>query len=405
MMARMDRLLPEVAQALLVVMSGMLSVWLLVQQALAQRYHRRFRLRAPTALQSQDAAQRVDVIVTCYNEDPALLEACCDSLMKQDYNGELNVYVVDDSSWNQRELRAVMHRYRHLSNWNLKLLSSNVGKRRAQDTAFRLGSGELVVTLDSDTFLEPEAIARIAEAFCDQQVGVVTGSCLPLNVGRNLLTRLIGVRYGWLFSQQRAAQSWFSAVLCCHGAFSAYRRLILTQCWDAYQHQVYRGVVCTTGDDLHLTNLVLAAGYDSLYAPPARAYTRVPETVREFARQQLRWNRSFYRELSWTRRALRGRSRYLMAEVVRQAVMPLAILTGLGIVAARLLDGAPWPLLGDVELAGVLLLVCAALVAWQTRTAYVCMYALFYLLLLPICVKAVITRGASRWETRRYPRS
>src|SRR6266511_6097380 len=342
MMARMDRLLPEVAQALLIVAMRAVGHWLLVQQALAQRYHRRFRLRAPTALQSQDAAQRVDVIVTCYNEDPALLEACCDSLMKQDYNGELNVYVVDDSSWNQRELRAVMHRYRHLSNWNLKLLSSNVGKRRAQDTAFRLGSGELVVTLDSDTFLEPEAIARIAEAFCDQQVGVVTGSCLPLNVGRNLLTRLISARYSWLFAQQRAAQSWFRAVLCCHGAFSAYRRSILTQCWDAYQHQVYRGVVCTTGDDLHLTNLVLAAGYDSLYAPMARAHTQVPETVRELARQQLRWNRSFYRELSWTKRALRGRSRYLMADVVIRAVMPLAILISLGVAPMAGLNGGWW---------------------------------------------------------------
>jgi hypothetical protein len=39
------------------------------------------------------------------------------------------------------------------------------------------------------------------------------------------------------------------------------------------------------------------AGYDSVFEPVARAATEVPTTLRRFVRQQLRWNRSFYREL------------------------------------------------------------------------------------------------------------
>jgi hypothetical protein len=60
------------------------------------------------------------------------------------------------------------------------------------------------------------------------------------------------------------------------------------------------------GDDLKLTNLVLAAGYESVFEPTAMATTKVPTTLRRFVRQQLRWNRSFYRELPQMRRLVPG---------------------------------------------------------------------------------------------------
>src|SRR5688572_30435557 len=46
----------------------------------------------------------VDVVVPCFNESPALLEACCRSVAAQDYPGRLRVWLVDDGSCNREEL-------------------------------------------------------------------------------------------------------------------------------------------------------------------------------------------------------------------------------------------------------------------------------------------------------------
>src|ERR671932_389366 len=47
----------------------------------------------------------VDVWVPCYNEDPALLEACCDSLDAQDYPVRLRIFLIDVRSPNREQLR------------------------------------------------------------------------------------------------------------------------------------------------------------------------------------------------------------------------------------------------------------------------------------------------------------
>jgi N-acetylglucosaminyltransferase len=41
----------------------------------------------------------VDVIVPCYNEEPALLAACLWSLRLQDYKGEMRVWVSRSCCW------------------------------------------------------------------------------------------------------------------------------------------------------------------------------------------------------------------------------------------------------------------------------------------------------------------
>lgn len=268
---------------------------------------------------------------------------------------------------------------------------------------FRLGHGELVVTVDSDTAVDPEGIRRIAEAFQDDRVGAATGLCLALNPARNLLTRLIAVRYRLLFEQERAAQSWFGAVLCCHGAFSAYRRTVLVECWDAYQRQTYAGVSCTTGDDLRLTNLVVAAGHRSVYAPLAKARTQVPEALSEYALQQLRWSRSFYRELMCTLSALRDRHLYLFVEVASRATFPLVVLFGLALGIATLLVGRSSGPVQGIGLLAILLAISAAVVLWQSRTFHYLLHGLLYLVVLPVHIYAIVTRGEARWETRTVP--
>jgi N-acetylglucosaminyltransferase len=233
---------------------------------------RRQRRAEPPRPAEPDEWPAVDVVIPCFNEDPALLEACCRSVAGQDYPGPLQVWLVDDGSANRGELLGVYERWGERG-WTVRLLDRNTGKRAAQDEAVRRGGGELVVLMDSDTVLAPDAVRQAATCFADDRVGAVSGSIGVLNAPTNLLTRLIHHRYRLRFQVERPAQGFFTSLLCCSGPFAVYRRSLLAGLWPRYLTQTFAGVRCTNGDDLHLTNLVLATGRQVLFEPRAMAST------------------------------------------------------------------------------------------------------------------------------------
>jgi len=71
--------------------------------------------------------------------------------------------------------------------------------------------------MDSDTVLAPDAVRQAAACFADDRVGAVSGSVGVLNAPTNLLTRLIHHRYRLRFRVERAAQGFFTSLLCCSG--------------------------------------------------------------------------------------------------------------------------------------------------------------------------------------------
>jgi N-acetylglucosaminyltransferase len=372
--------------------------------------HRRRRSRAaPSARESPARWPSVDVIVPCYNEDPAALEACLDALKAAAcaYQGKLRTYLIDDGSPNIAALRPIYERYSTLEGWSLQLLPHNAGKRRAQDAAVHKGSGAFVVTVDSDTVIAPDGVERLIEAFrCERagRIGAVAGRVDVSNKAYNLLTRLIASRYRVVYRWERPAQDTLGAVMCCSGPFTAYRRTALTAVWPRYISQSFRGISCTYGDDRHLANLLLASNFLSCYEPDARAWTTAPTTMREYANQQLRWNRSFYREVLWILPWLPRRFSYLALDVATRALMPL--LFGL-VVSVTIVVGIPTFVASGVVPESARLLVVMALAQilgnlWQSRDPrFAILYSILHAgLLFPVRLHALLTLADNRWSTR-----
>ncbi len=316
------------------------------------------------------ALPSVDVIIPIWNEDSKLLEACCESLLVQDY--PINVFLVDDCSRNLDALQPLYDRYEQRPGWTVITLEQHVGKRQAQDAAYRKGTGEFVLTIDSDTVVYPDTIQKLIDRAEYDDVGAVTGNVRALNQSKGLLARAVNWRYAMLFDQERAAQGWHGAVLCCTGPLSLYRRSSLEAVWDEYLSQTFMRLACVFGDDLQLTNLLLANGYESRYAPDAHALTEVPTGLGRYFRQQVRWNRSFFRELPWTRRALlgqRGRkaSPYLWFDVIARGLAPLLLAVGMSLGVWDAAVARSWLLL-DAAMLAVMTGTSGALVFWQTRS-------------------------------------
>jgi hyaluronan synthase/N-acetylglucosaminyltransferase len=213
------------------------------------------------------------------------------------------------------------------------------------------------------------------------------------------------MRYWVAFNQERAAQSWFRSVLCCSGPLAAYRRSTLTSaCWDDYISQTFRGVSCTYGDDRHLTNLVLAAGHDTLFVPGATAITNAPESLRGYLKQQLRWNKSFYRELLWTLPYLLRRSAYMVFEVIVQTLLPLLLTLAIAssLVFAILVN--PAHLVHYVLAITVMALVRCSYAIFRTRRPSFLLFVLYGFihaaLLVPLRMRALTTLTDNSWGTR-----
>lgn len=352
------------------------------------------------------ALPSVDVIVPCYNEDPGVLALCLRSVAAQDYSGELRVFLVDDGSRNQDQLRQVYRAYVNDPRFNLLLLEQNVGKRKAQVAAIRQSAGDLVLNVDSDTVIAPETVRKLVVKMADPAVGAVMGQMVASNRRATWLTRLIDMEYWLACNEERAAQSEFGAVMCCCGPCTIYRRSVLLDVLDEYETQYFRGKPSDFGEDRHLTVLVLKAGLRTEYVPDATAATVVPERLMPYLRQQLRWARSTFRDTLLFMRVLSRLDRYLALDLAGQNLLPmllgLTVLTGF--VHAAATADIPWRPLSAIMVSA--LITCYAAV-WRTRQARFAAFAVHALinvfLLLPLKAYALCTLGNSSWGSRTTP--
>nr|CAD43933.1 N-acetylglucosaminyl transferase [Cupriavidus taiwanensis LMG 19424] len=371
----------------------------------AQFLHSRPTRCTPASTEVVDPEWRrdVDVIVPCFNENPATLRACLTSIAKQDYAGVLNVYVIDDGSSNRDALGAVYRDYEEDPRFNFILLPKNVGKRKAQIAAIRSSYGELILNVDSDTTLAHDVVKNLVLKMRDRSIGAAMGQLTASNRKQSWLTRLIDMEYWLACNEERAAQGRFGAVMCCCGPCAIYRRSALLRLLDKYETQFFRGKQSDFGEDRHLTILMLTAGYRTEYVPNAIAATVVPDKLIPYLRQQLRWARSTYRDTLLSLRLLPHLNGFLTLDTLAQNVgsLLLAISVISGLAQFVMTATIPWPACITIASMTFVRSTVAAIRARQLRFFGFSAHTLINLfLLLPVKAYALCTLGNSDWLSR-----
>jgi hyaluronan synthase len=236
----------------------------------------------------------ITVALSCKNEEDSIRRTL-DCIFACDYPPELlQVIAVDDGStdgtWAEMEAARVTH-----PSLELIRFETNRGKRHGMAAAAQRATGDVVVYVDSDSFVRPDALYRIVQGFADPEVGAVCGHARVENATENFLTKMQEVRYYVAFRMVKAAESLFSTVTCCSGCLAAYRRSTLIEFMDVWLAQSFLGRPATFGDDRSLTNFMLRR-FRVIYDSTAVCSTIVPSTMHQFFRQQLRWKKSWIRE-------------------------------------------------------------------------------------------------------------
>jgi hyaluronan synthase len=345
----------------------------------------------------------VAIIVPAYNETDIVrtLEAC----LNVDYPKELiRVVVVDDKSSDATlwRINAVAEIYPELTVIPARV---NGGKRVAMARGIAAAKdAEIYVFIDSDSQVAPNAIDTIVQYFNEGDVGAVAGHTDVANIQRNLLTRMQAMQYFIAFRIYKSAEALFGSVTCCPGCFSAYRRAAIAGVITPWLDQTFLGNPSTFGDDRSLTNFVLQRNWRVLYAPDATATTNVPEHLKQFLRQQLRWKKSWLREIPRAARAVRHKHPIMVMMFALSIILPLLapqVVLRAMVVQPHFLATLPYWYFGGVAVIALIYGMYYRMNRPVKRWYHGIFFTLFYTIVLVLQMPyAMATIRDSKWGTR-----
>lgn len=251
-----------------------------------------------------DYTPGVSIIIPCFNEEEWIQRTIL-SCINQDYPiDKLEVIIVDDKSDDKsvekideivEKIKREAERFKTKSRIKYFVQEENKGKRDALVRGVVEAKHELVVFVDSDSFLDPYAIRNLVQPFKDPKMGGVSGRTDVANTYTNGLTKMQSVRYYIAFRIMKAAEAYFDSVTCLSGPLSCYKRQIVLDNMDEWLNQSFLGQKATFGDDRAMTNFVLK-NHRTSYQDTAVCSTIVPNKYKVFLKQQMRWKRSWLRE-------------------------------------------------------------------------------------------------------------
>lgn len=356
----------------------------------------------------------VTVIIPAYNEGECVFSTIT-SVAESHYPEEkVAIIAVDDGSrddtwfWMQKAKEALGERVQVIR------CAQNRGKRHALYEGFLLSKGKIIITIDSDSVIESEALLHMVAPFQDPLVGAVAGNVRILNRREGVIPRMLDVSFTYSFDFIRASQSAVNTVMCTPGALSAYRRDILMQVVDAWINQTFLGRKANIGEDRAMTNLILQEGYHVHFQSKAIVYTNVPTSYVKLCKMFLRWARSNIRETIVMTRFIFRKFRSTGAKGARvNLVLHWSTLTLLQILRIQTIVC----LMASPFIFGIHLLLGAAIISIipalvyalkykSTNSLWAFPYGLFWIVgLWWITPYALLTPHKNGWLTRDLPQN
>jgi biofilm PGA synthesis N-glycosyltransferase PgaC len=232
----------------------------------------------------------VTVIVAAWNEERGI-GPTLERIAALTYHGPIEVVLADNNSTDRTAEIAQEAAWRHGLDYR-RVFEPAAGKHRALNTALETVTTPLLVTVDADTLLHPEAltylIARVASRPQDQHVCACAGALVVANGSANLLSRMQSWDFRLGINGVKRMQAAYNSALVAQGAFSAY--------WTDDLRAV-GGWPDAIGEDIVLTWTLMDSRGIVQYEPCALGFTSVPEQLRHFMRQRSRWARGMFESL------------------------------------------------------------------------------------------------------------
>ncbi|WP_369751066.1 glycosyltransferase [Bordetella sp. FB-8] len=226
----------------------------------------------------------VVIFVAAHNEEQVISDSLT-ALLEVDYPHEkLIIMPVNDRS--SDKTRTIIDRIAAANPGRLHPFhrdQGRPGKAAALKDATAMINVEVIVIFDADYLPARGLIKQLVAPLFDPEVGAVMGRVVPLNVGHNLLTRLLDLERAGGYQVDQAARMNLGLVPQYGGTVGAVRQRALNEVggWD----------IDMLAEDTDITFRLLQNGWKTVYQNRSECYEEVPQTWRMRIGQISRWSR------------------------------------------------------------------------------------------------------------------
>jgi cellulose synthase/poly-beta-1,6-N-acetylglucosamine synthase-like glycosyltransferase/spore germination protein YaaH/peptidoglycan/xylan/chitin deacetylase (PgdA/CDA1 family) len=250
----------------------------------------------PAPQEHPDFQPPVSVLIPAYNEEDVIVYTV-NSVLESDYP-RLEVIVVDDGS---NDSTGELLDTQFGRNPAVQIIHQpNRGKSAALSRALAEAASSVIVTIDADTAIEPDAISKLVRHFLDPRVGAVAGN---VKVGNRIswLTRWQALEYITSQNLEKRAFDLLNCIPVVPGALSAWRAEAI--------HESGGFTADTVAEDTDLTITIRRTGWKIDYEEEAIGWTNAPETASALIRQRFRWTFGTLQAF-WKHRDTLARTKY-----------------------------------------------------------------------------------------------
>jgi len=244
-----------------------------------------------------------DILLPMYNEEKVVVSTI-HNLLNIAGPGT-SVIVVDDGSTDKSYEVVQAHFSGHPQ---VRLVHQpNGGKSSALNRAMGVSESDIIVCIDADTMVKPDAMERILPYFRDEKVAAVAGY---IKVGNrvNLLTDMQYAEYLTIQGLDRILFGPLNGILVVPGALGAFRRTAVKAVGGFTAEAL--------AEDCDITLRLLCEGYTIKNAASAFSFTEAPATAKMFCKQRVRWTVGLLQGLLKHHRRLMGQPNKALAWLV-----------------------------------------------------------------------------------------
>lgn len=256
------------------------------------------RLSRRKKLQKRWHLPTISVVVPAHNEELSI-EHCLLSLYKNNYPAsKLEVIIANDGSIDKTESVVRQFKREHKNGCKIRLINRpNKGKAAALNYVIRYcARNQLVMCLDADSYLKPNALRNAAQHFRDRNVVALSSN---VNIVEDGSVLALLQRFEYLVGYQlKKGQTTLGIEYIVGGVGSMFRKYMLKRV-SFYDTN-------TMTEDIDLTMKIItnkAHNQKIAYAADSIAYTEAVHSVKALLTQRFRWkygrSQTFYKNSSF----------------------------------------------------------------------------------------------------------
>lgn len=225
----------------------------------------------------------VSVVIPAFNEEKSII-SCVSSVLQSNYpQNKLEIVVINDGSTDNTIINLIKFKSKD-NHDNLNIISQeNSGKAHALNNGIQnYAKGELIMCLDGDSIVTPDAIKNAVRYF-EQNNVMAIASNLKIKKDKGLLNLIQRFEYAISY-QMKKAQTIFNIEYIIGGVGSVFRKSIL--------EKVYFYDTNTVTEDIDLTLKIIRNGnrdFRVIYGSDIVTYTQGALTIKDLIKQRYRW--------------------------------------------------------------------------------------------------------------------